>query len=551
MKAIFFLSLLFSLLSSSVVAQWTVRPSLDASRYVLVDALDREVLFRGVNLCLQQWWLKGEDRPINPDVYEGGACPPNDVNKYMNPPICGVDAGKGKYDQPTEAGSGNDLAQIRELGFDLVRLGISWSLLEPSPGDISKEYLDRIEQVVRWGAEQDIAFIIDFHTDFYSFSLNGGSGGASYKDGAPAWAVLNNTIDEFPQYKRTVLDKVGFDWHTVAAFETFYANQKPDDSGDGMGIQEHYIRAFAETVSRFNEDPAVLGFEIMNEPAPSELRLLDFSASKLYPFYARVIQAVTGVRDGMPTCDESDAVSDDCAFPDLGINTEKVILFEPMAVRNQLDFSVQRSKVFTEYASVVYAPHTYTESFTIFDPLFGYQQSLDTAWWEATKMKAGLIVTEFGGPTSSYGLERLGNITKQQDEALAGSTFWTWKERSGGWSMWDGNEGEKDMHQEETRRKLLSRARPKVVVGGLDSLDYNPEEQTMLVVATAAAGEVRGENRDTVIYVPVDVKTDKIVVGGAVSGDAKVEEMPDGSRLVTVTVASSGGEYKVGIGRDV
>ena len=62
-------------------------------RYVLVDEAGREVLLRGVNLCLQQWRPAGDDRPIDPARYADGACPPNNKTTYMNPPICGVDAG--------------------------------------------------------------------------------------------------------------------------------------------------------------------------------------------------------------------------------------------------------------------------------------------------------------------------------------------------------------------------------------------------------------------------------------------------------------------------
>ena len=66
---------------------------------------------------------------------------------YMNPPLCSRDYGKDPYAQSIEPNSGNDFAQIRELGFDLIRLGISWSALEPTPGAIQTEYLERIAQV--------------------------------------------------------------------------------------------------------------------------------------------------------------------------------------------------------------------------------------------------------------------------------------------------------------------------------------------------------------------------------------------------------------------
>jgi hypothetical protein len=530
---------LAALAASSALAQFSVRPSLDSSRYVLTDAHDREVLFRGVNLCLTQYRPAGDDRPISPELYEDGKCPAN-ADLYLQPPICEVDASLPPFERSTAPNSGNDLAQIREAGFDMVRLAISWSFLEPEPGNISDEYLRRIEQVITWGAAHNISFIIDFHQDFYAFSLNPGSIGG-YSDGAPAWAVLNETIDAYPEYKKKLLDAVHFDWRTVAAFETFY-----DPS---TGLQEHYIKAFAATVSRFNSNPAVVGFEIMNEPPPSKLRVVDFSVRELYPFYKRTIQAVTGVRDDLPDCPMTSPIGTDCAYPDLGIHTTKVMFFEPMAIRNQLDVSLQLSKPFTEYTNIVYTPHTYTHSFTIDQAVVGgYEQSLSTAWYEATKMRAPVLVTEFGGPTSS--MDRLSNITQQQDEHLTGSTFWVWKEKGGGWSMWVGSEGEDDMHMQEDRRRLLARAKPRRIAGQLMELDYDPDAQVMYMVATTEGMDDRGEGDAmiTLVYMPVDVKTDLIEIDGAASLDG-VEVSPDGSRIVRVKVKGGAGQYRVAIGR--
>merc|ERR1719483_1652726 len=166
-----------------------------------------------MNLCLQGWRPAIEDRPMNPAAFEG-KCPPNDPSRYMNPPICGVDYGKGKWNQSVDPLAYNDMAQLRALGFDLVRLGISWSLVEPSPGEYSESYIDRIAQIVQWAKEQDIRVIIDFHEDFYSFSLNNGSKIGSYVDGAPPWAVLNDTIKNYPDYKKVIFDDVGFNWET-------------------------------------------------------------------------------------------------------------------------------------------------------------------------------------------------------------------------------------------------------------------------------------------------------------------------------------------------
>ena len=49
--------------------------------------------------------------------------------------------------------------------------------------------------------------------------------------------------------------------------------------------------------------------------------------------------------------------------------------------------------------------------------------------------------------------------------------------------MWVGNEGDDDMHQQEDRRRLLARARPKTIAGQLTSLEYDPDEQKFVPVS--------------------------------------------------------------------
>jgi len=145
-------------------------------RYVFQDEHGREVMWRGININLQGYKPIGTgDRPINSELYTG-KCPVFNAttSHWKTPPLCGVDAGRGKYNQPTSPGSRNDLAQIREVGLDLVRIGITWDLVEPEPGQISTEYLDRIAQVVSWAKEQDIRSIIDMHQDWWGYGIEGG-----------------------------------------------------------------------------------------------------------------------------------------------------------------------------------------------------------------------------------------------------------------------------------------------------------------------------------------------------------------------------------------
>lgn len=105
----------------------------------------------------------------------------------------------------------------------------------------------------------------------------------------------------------------------------------------------------------------------MNEPQPgTHTDQVSFSSEYLYPLYSRVIQAITGVRDGLPDCPKSNPFGKDCAYPNLGINDQRhSFFFEPTSVRNLVDYSPQNSTSFTTYKNIVYAPHVYTHVFTI------------------------------------------------------------------------------------------------------------------------------------------------------------------------------------------
>ena len=62
------------------------------------------------------------------------------------------------------------------------------------------------------------------------------------------------------------------------------------------------------------------------------------------------MQAVTGVRDGLPTCNATGVpppppgANATCAYPDLGVRDRRHIFFtEPTALRNELDFAPEES----------------------------------------------------------------------------------------------------------------------------------------------------------------------------------------------------------------
>lgn len=147
-----------------------------------------------------------------------------------------------------------DLATIRGWGMNCIRLGILWDGLERQPGKINEEYLDRIARIIGWAKAEGLYVLLDMHQDLYS---------VKFSDGAPAWA----TLDEGKPYTPTaVWSDAYFTSEAVqTALDHFWANSP---GPDGIGLQDHYARAWRRVAERFRDEPAVLGFDLMNEPYP-------------------------------------------------------------------------------------------------------------------------------------------------------------------------------------------------------------------------------------------------------------------------------------------
>lgn len=147
-----------------------------------------------------------------------------------------------------------DLATIRNWGMNCIRLGILWDGLEPQPGKINEEYLERIARIVGWAKTENLYVLLDMHQDLYS---------VKFSDGAPAWA----TLDEGKPYTPTaVWSDAYFTSEAVqAALDHFWANSP---GPDGVGLQDHYARVWRRVAERFHDERAVLGFDLMNEPYP-------------------------------------------------------------------------------------------------------------------------------------------------------------------------------------------------------------------------------------------------------------------------------------------
>jgi len=138
--------------------------------------------------------------------------------------------------------------------MNCVRFGILWDGLEPQPGKIDEDYLNRIAQCIQWAKAQGLYVLLDMHQDLYS---------VKFSDGAPLWATLD---EGKPHTTGSVWSDAYYASQAVqTALDHFWANSP---APDGMGLQEHYARVWQHVASRFSGEPAVLGYDLMNEPSP-------------------------------------------------------------------------------------------------------------------------------------------------------------------------------------------------------------------------------------------------------------------------------------------
>jgi endoglycosylceramidase len=291
----------------------------------------------------------------------------------------------------------DDCARMRQLGFDFLRLPINWSAIEPTPGAYDDAYLGRVDAAVQCAAGAGIVVMIDLHQDAYSKEIG--------EDGAPLWAIqpeptalLEGPLDDLGTRRTSP--------QVTAAFDTFF------DRADPAGIRAAFLDVLDHVAARWASDPAVIGFEIFNEPPVGDSLVTPFS-----------FEAAQRVRAAAPA---------------------KLVMFEPSATRNLFDFAAIAADPFP-VRDAVYAPHIYTFVFyadsTQLENLTAdtLEPSVQGAAAEAAAWHTPLLIGEYGiGPEQPNADLWMGVQQTLHDRYFASDAFWVWKEESqGSWGVFD------------------------------------------------------------------------------------------------------------------
>ena len=478
----------------------------------IADDQGRMVLLHGSIPASLLEFGNASPNPIDPAGYAGGQCPAG-VKGSNYPPLCQ-----------------SDVDAMAAMGFNSMRLPLSWSLLEPQRGQFNAMYVDRIAQIVDWARADHIYVIVDMHQNAFSHFVGGGPGvNPGSNSGAPQWATFT---DGFPS--RVYGGNREVNPAVLEANSNFWY--------DRDGIQDEYIAAVARLARQFKDDSTVAGFGIYNEPWFGWNLPPGFDDLVLFPFYRRVIDAITGVRDGLP-CWSGFFMPAPCGYRDLDVGDHKHLMFlDTGLLREITDFPTHLGLPVSSYPNVVLSLHAYTHIYTAdyflglprdSYPWAGFDQSWDLAEREAKAMDVALFLEEFGSEPGKDDSALLAKQLLEAEKHRTGFAFWVWAENDGTWGLFDGKKG----CVGQQRERLLARVYPRLISAPDAMFHYDPADGRF---SMQGAGGPAGAT--TVVYIPPEVRG-QVTSDGAVR--VVVSEEADGSRLVVAS--PSGGRFTIAV----
>lgn len=411
----------------------------------IVDDRGREVILRGVNV--------------------------NSLGEYWQ----GTDV------EPTLPLEREDPGLMAGIGWNVVRLIVSWSRVEPSPGDYDERYLDRVETWVHRFERQGIYTIVDFHQDAWGATLAArpdedcpeGYEPAFGWDGAPGWATLD---DGEP---RCFLNNREINPAVMAAWTNFFDDA---EGPGGIGIQTRYTRMLAHVAARFASDRSVAGIDVMNEPNAFGTG----QTAQLGGFYERSVAAIRrGERRGG--------------------GFRHLVLIEPSVLWSLVGQGPPPP--FDHDRQIVYSPHLYGGSIGGEGP--PSEASFATARAEAAANFGGapVLTGEWGGdPDRATGApdDYFNAHQRLQDENLIGATLWTWKQSCGDphaathggppplppWSLFTmdcSGGGNRIVGMDPQLKRDLRRGYVRRAPGRLTSMSWDPEERILRAAGRGAS----------------------------------------------------------------
>jgi len=299
-----------------------------------------------------------------------------------------------------------DFARMASLGFNVVRLNLSWSLLEPTPGAFDRGYVNKIHEAVDAAKSNGIYTLLDMHQDAWGPAVGTPKGkfcppvltkpGLGW-DGAPAWATITDG------WSTCAVGGVREISPAVArAFQNFYDNTR--------GIQDHLVATWGKLAAEFKSEPAVMGYDLLNEPNPGVRNPIS-EADQLGRFYQRAIAAIrVAERGGSP----------------------HLMVFEPSAIWSAFGIDATPPARYVGDPLSVFSPHLYNESINVITKLPSIEQGFQIARSAANRYGVPMWTGEwgwFGNPNTDAA--QVNRFIDQLDRYQTGGAWWSWTQACG------------------------------------------------------------------------------------------------------------------------
>ncbi|WP_420030208.1 glycoside hydrolase family 5 protein [Rhodococcus maanshanensis] len=355
--------------AATPTSDWTL-PRLTVTDSSITDVTGRTVLLRGANV--------------------------NQLNDYAeNDPAIPATA-------PLERA---DFTRMATLGFNVVRLTVAWSALEPTPGAFDMAYVARIREAVNDAKDHGIYTVLDMHQDAWGKAVGTPPGEACPAplkpgigwDGAPAWATITDG------WSTCTLGGIRETSPAVArSFQNFY--------DDTQGIQGHLVNTWARLAAEFKDDPAVVGYDLLNEPNPG-LRDPITAADQIGRYYQRAIAAIRQAEQG--------------GFAHL-------VFFEPSAIWSAIGVDALPPPHYVNDPLVVFAPHLYSGSINVSSEIPSIEEGFRLALDGAARYRAPLWTGEwgwFGAPDADA--DQVDRFVDAMNKHRIGGAWWSWTQACG------------------------------------------------------------------------------------------------------------------------
>ncbi len=194
-----------------------------------------------------------------------------------------------------------ELDRLKDLGFNIVRLLISWKAIEPRPNTNldellpeGKQYLTLIKEIIDELHARNLYVFLDFHQDI-AHEVYGG-------DGFPDWALAIDREHQLPEPSNLRDKKWMIKYVTNKSLKktltSFWRNDLTHIDGENklehFPVRTHLEKTIGQTAKFFRSlnngagHPAILGIEPFNEPNPVGLPKEQFEQDFLVDYYRNV-----------------------------------------------------------------------------------------------------------------------------------------------------------------------------------------------------------------------------------------------------------------------